>query len=202
MSENKENVPKIRFPGFNDAWEQRKLEEIVDVIDGDRGVNYPSVDDFSEQGHTLFLNATNVTKNGFSFEINQYITEDKTNLLGNGKLELNDVVLTSRGSLGHVAWYSNEIQAFVPFARINSGMLILRAKANYSPGYISQFLKSPLGKRQIDFISFGSAQPQLTKKDISSYRMTIPRIDEQEKLGSFFSHFDHLITLHQRLETA
>ncbi|MNW26900.1 EcoKI restriction-modification system protein HsdS [compost metagenome] len=198
MSEHKENVPKIRFPGFTDAWEQLELSDVANVMDGDRGKNYPSGDDFSVQGHTLFLNATNVTKDGFSFGNDQYITEEKSNTLGNGKIELNDIVLTSRGSLGHVAWYDTDIKSLVPFARINSGMLILRSKEDVEPSYIAQYLKSPAGKRQIDLISFGSAQPQLTKKDVSNYKIFIPEKAEQSQLGELFTQLDHLITLHQR----
>lgn len=50
-------VPKLRFPEFTDDWEQRKLSDMVDVLDGDRGKNYPTSDDFDISGHTLFLNA-------------------------------------------------------------------------------------------------------------------------------------------------
>jgi len=192
------SVPEIRFAGFTDAWEQRKLSDVADLIDGDRGKNYPSGADFSEQGHTLFLSATNITRNGFSFGSDQYITEEKSNALGNGKLELNDIVLTSRGSLGHIAWYNNDIKPLVPFARINSGMLIIRSMEEVEPSYIAQYLKSPLGKRQIDLISFGSAQPQLTKKDVSNYKISIPEKTEQDKLGEFFRNFDQHIALHQR----
>lgn len=201
MSENEKNVPKRRFKEFEnaEAWEQRKLNEIADVLDGDRGNNYPNGNEFQERGHTLFLSATNVTANGFVFGDNQYITEEKSNSMGNGKLVLDDIVLTSRGSIGRIAWYSKAIQQQVPFARINSGMLILRSKNFVMPCFVAQFLKSPLGKKQIDLISFGSAQPQLTKKDISNYVVSIPSDStEQGKLGIFFDNIDNLITLHQR----
>ncbi|MBV7275719.1 restriction endonuclease subunit S [Clostridium sp. PL3] len=200
MSENKKNVPKRRFKEFEnaEAWEQCKLNEIADVLDGDRGNNYPNGNEFQEIGHTLFLSASNVTTNGFMFDDTQYITEEKSNSMGNGKLLLNDIVLTSRGSIGHIAWYNKAIQQQVPFARINSGMLILRSKDFVMPCFVAQFLKSPLGKKQIDLISFGSAQPQLTKKDVSNYVVSIPSdSNEQRKLGVFFDNIDNLITLHQ-----
>lgn len=190
--------PEIRFPGFTEAWEQRKLGEVVLVMDGDRGKNYPSSDDFYEKEHTLFLSAANITKNGFSFDINQYITEEKSNSMGNGKLEANDIVLTSRGSLGHIAWYDKDIKEKVPFARINSGMLILRSNDKFEASFIAQYLKSPLGKCQIDLISFGSAQPQLTKKDVLKYKISLPNKDEKMKLGIFFTNLDKIIALHQR----
>ena len=195
---NGAKVPEVRFPGFTEDWEQRKLGEVVLVMDGDRGKNYPSSDDFYEKEHTLFLSAANITKNGFSFDINQYITEEKSNSMGNGKLEANDIVLTSRGSLGHIAWYDKDIKEKVPFARINSGMLILRSNDKFEASFIAQYLKSPLGKCQIDLISFGSAQPQLTKKDVLKYKISLPNKDEKMKLGIFFTNLDKIIALHQR----
>ncbi|WP_410954865.1 hypothetical protein, partial [Pseudomonas aeruginosa] len=85
----------LRFLGFTNAWEQRKLEDLVDVLDGDRGKNYSKEVDFDVQGHTLFLNASNVTNEGFSFKTNQYITEEKSNSMGNGRLVEDDVIITS-----------------------------------------------------------------------------------------------------------
>ncbi|WP_349517162.1 restriction endonuclease subunit S [Leuconostoc mesenteroides] len=191
-------MPALRFRGFYDAWEQRKLGNVVNVLDGDRGKNYPSRENFSNQGHTVFLSASNVTKNGFSFEVNQYISELKSNSMGNGKLIRNDIVLTSRGSLGHVAWYNDDLASTNPFVRINSGMLILRVLKDVDARYIVQYLKSPLGSKKIELISFGSAQPQLTKKDISNYGIELPSYEEQQKKGAFFKQLDNLITQNER----
>lgn len=95
--QNGQKVPEIRFKCFTEDWEQRKLIDFVDVLDGDRGKNYPTSDDFDISGHTLFLNASNVTNDGFLFQDNQFITEEKSNSMGNGKLEEDDIVVTSRG---------------------------------------------------------------------------------------------------------
>ena len=173
--------------------------DFVDVLDGDRGKNYPTSDDFDISGHTLFLNASNVTNDGFLFQDNQFITEEKSNSMGNGKLEEDDIVVTSRGSLGHIAWYNADISSFVPYARINSGMLILRNKKEVETEYLYHFMKSSKGQSQISFISFGSAQPQLTKKGVEDLEVILPiKRDEQVQLGHYFSNLDHLITLHQR----
>ena len=191
--------PKIRFKGYEEDWEQRKLGDLVDVLDGDRGKNYPTSDDFDISGHTIFLNASNVTNNGFLFHDNQFITEEKSNNMGNGKLEEDDIVITSRGSLGHIAWYNADISSLMPYARINSGMLILRNKKEIETEYLYHFMKSDKGQSQISFISFGSAQPQLTKKGVEDLKVILPtRRDEQTQLGHCFSSLDHLITLHQR----
>ena len=175
------------------------MGDVVDVLDGDRGKNYPVSDDFGENGHTLFLNASNVTGEGFLFQDNQFITEEKSDSMGNGKLAEDDIIITSRGSLGHIAWYNAEISRLVPYARINSGMLILRNKQEVKTEYLYHFMKSDKGQDQISFMSFGSAQPQLTKKGVEGLEVALPvQSDEQVKLGAYFSHLDHLITLHQR----
>ena len=195
---NGAKVPELRFSGFDDDWEERKLKDISEIIDGDRGKNYPSGDDFKNNGHTLFLSATNVTKQGFVFKKNQYITNLKSESLGNGKVKLNDIILTSRGSIGHIGFYDEKINEKIPQARINSGMLILRTDKFNSPNFIAQFLKSPLGIKQIKLISFGSAQPQLTKKDIKKFKIALPKIEEQQKIGSLLKQIDNTIALHQR----
>ena len=196
---NGENIPEIRFPEFSDAWKQCKLSDLVNVIDGDRGKNYPTEADFEPHGHTLFLNASNVTIDGFLFDTNQFITEEKSNSMGSGKIIKDDIIITSRGSLGHIAWYNDSVQQVMPHLRINSGMLILRNKANVKTSYLHQFMKSDKGKAQIVFMSFGSAQPQLTKKGVESFTVNYPvDTEEQIKIGAFFSKLDNTITLQQR----
>ena len=192
-------TPAVRFNGFKDDWGKQVLKTIANVIDGDRGNNYPNESDFMTEGHTLFLNASNVTKEGFLFSNNQYISEKKSNSMGNGKLQEDDIIVTSRGSLGHIAWYNADTKRIINHARINSGMLILRKKEAFDSSYLNQFMKSYKGNKQIIFISFGSAQPQLTKTDVEKLNIDIPRtIKEQARIGSFLYNLDNLIALHQR----
>ncbi len=109
-----------------------------DIIDGDRGRNYPKQDDFSDDGHCLFLNANNVTQNGFDFSTCQFITEHKDNALRKGKLQRDDVVLTTRGTIGNTAFFNSSIA--YDHMRINSGMVILRCNKNkISPAYLLEF---------------------------------------------------------------
>src|SRR5688500_4493217 len=94
----------------------------LEIIDGDRGTNYPKQADFAPVGDCLFLNAGNVTSNGFAFDDCAFITEAKDDELRKGKLQRYDVVLTTRGTVGNVAYFDDS----VPFERlrINSGMVI------------------------------------------------------------------------------
>ena len=112
----------------------------------------------------LFLNAGNVTKNGFDFSFCAYITKEKDQLLRKGKLQTGDVVLTTRGTVGNVA-FLNETMTFSPM-RINSGMVILRNLGVVSPEYIYTALRHESLQKTMMMYASGSAQPQLPIKDM------------------------------------
>ena len=117
------------------------LGDLVDFIDGDRGKNYPTFDEFTSTGYCLFLNASNVTSTGFNFDNCMFVSEEKDKLMNKGHLSPYDIVLTSRGTLGNVALYDKHIK--YENVRINSGMLIIRPKTKrLSPYFIYALLKS------------------------------------------------------------
>ncbi|BFK48005.1 restriction endonuclease subunit S [Faecalibacterium sp. i20-0019-C2] len=159
------------------------MTAICQIIDGDRGKNYPKQEEFSDSGFCLFLNAKNVTAQGFSFENCTYITEEKDALLRNGKLCRGDVVLTTRGTIGNLAFYDTS----VPYEniRINSGMGILRMNKQVVSEifFIEQF------KMQLDSIksriASGSAQPQLPISTMNKIEMILPPIELQNQFAAF-----------------
>uniref|UniRef100_UPI0035A23CAA hypothetical protein n=1 Tax=Acinetobacter bereziniae TaxID=106648 RepID=UPI0035A23CAA len=103
-------APKLRFKEFGDEWIQSTFKDAdIQIIDGDRGNNYPKSDDFFTDEYCLFLNTGNVTKDGFLFEKLQFITKEKDLLLRKGKLERNDLVITTRGTVGNVAFFDENI---------------------------------------------------------------------------------------------
>jgi type I restriction enzyme S subunit len=79
------------------GWRVGKLDELVEIIDGDRGTNYPSHQDFSQSGYCLFLNAGNVSKVGFNFSTNNFISKEKDKILRKGKLSRYDMYLQQEG---------------------------------------------------------------------------------------------------------
>ena len=169
----------------------------VQIIDGDRGQNYPKQSDFLDQGHCLFLNAGNVTTQGFNFSQCQYITSEKDQALRKGKLERHDVVLTTRGTVGNVAFYDN----CVPFnhIRINSGMVIFRADTNrLFPLFLYQVLRSKIFTAQVATLQTGSAQPQLPIRDINRIRIPIPPLPEQRAIAAILGALDDKIELNRR----
>jgi len=190
MMEKQKNEPVLRFPEFKGEWDRQTLEKVdIKVIDGDRGTNYPNGSDFSSEGFCLFLNAKNVTKNGFSFIEKSFITKDKDNELRKGKLQRYDIVLTTRGSVGHIAYY--DLNVDFEHLRINSGMVLIRANANkLKPNYLYKYFNSNQLQNEISKVSFGSAQPQLTVGEILKFKIAYPSLPEQTKIANFLTAID------------
>lgn len=157
------------------------LSDLVSTIEGDRGKNYPKREEFQSSGYCLFLTAQNVRPYGWKFEENTFISEDKDRVLRSGKLQRNDIVITTRGTLGNIAVYDES----VPYenVRVNSCMLILRIDSDkVSPYYLASFLMSPVFKAQIDRLKSGTAQPQIPANILRNTLISIPSIRDQEKI--------------------
>ena len=159
------------------------MSEICEIIDGDRGKNYPTADEFYDEGYCLFLNAKNVTSKGFCFDDCMFISKEKNKLLRNGKLNRGDIVLTTRGTLGNLAFYGDNIS--FENIRINSGMVILRMRNDIMNEiyFIEQFkMKLDYIKKQV---ASGSAQPQLPISTIKKIHILIPDIEKQRGFVEF-----------------
>ncbi len=180
-------------------WENIRFENApLEVIDGDRGVNYPKQSDFMTSGHCLFLNAGNVTEIGFDFSDCSFINEAKDNKLRKGKLTRHDIVLTTRGTVGNLAFYDDRI----PFEniRLNSGMVIIRPnKELIFPRYLYFSLKSSIFKEQVSAFVTGSAQPQLPIRDINRIEFPLPPLSEQRAIAGILGALDDKIEVNRRM---
>lgn len=172
--------------------------EIAEFIDGDRGKNYPTFDEFTSSGYCLFLNASNVTADGFNFDTCMFVTKEKDEAMNKGHLSRNDIVLTSRGTLGNVALYDEHIR--FENVRINSGMLIIRPKLKHVSHYlIYALLRSGYMKAAIEKYRSGSAQPQLPIKDLQKISFNIPQTtDNLNDLDRQFKSIEKQIALNNQ----
>ena len=173
------------------------IGELAEIIDGDRGSNYPKQDEFFDTGFCLFLNTGNVTKDGFSFDSVQFITEEKDGLLKKGRLQRGDIVYTTRGTVGNAAFYSSS----VPYehVRINSGMVILRCRDEIvDTRFLYQVLKSEYYRPFFKKYCTGSAQPQLPIKNLSTIALEIPDKESQIHIADILSAYDDLIENNQK----
>ena len=164
------------------------------IIDGDRGANYPKQYDFRSLGYCLFLNAGNVTDNGFSFSDCAFITQEKDSVLRKGKLVRHDLILTTRGTVGNVAYYSDAVE--YQNIRINSGMVIFRPDiTKIIPYYLYLFLRSRTFREQVAYLTSGSAQPQLPIRDMNRIEMPLPPLEVQQEICNLLGALDDRIAL-------
>ncbi len=172
---------------------ERIINTDIEFIDGDRGQNYPSKSEFFENGYCVFLNTGNITRNGFDFSKLDFITEEKDKSLRKGKVKSDDIILTTRGTVGNVALVTETIK--YANMRINSGMVIIRSKKDFTPLFLNTFFRSELFKKQALTNGSGSAQPQLPISALKN--ISIPKLDKktQDKITSVVSALDEKIAL-------
>ena len=173
------------------------IGEMAEIIDGDRGKNYPQQHEFLDEGYCLFLNTGNVTKAGFSFDSNQFISKEKCDLLRKGKLQRHDIVYTTRGTVGNAAFYSDSIP--YEHVRINSGMVIIRPKETIvCTEFLYQILKSDYYRPFFRKYCTGSAQPQLPIKNFSTIELDLPDLPVQRFIAGILSSYADLIEHNQK----
>lgn len=187
------------FEKKGDGWEERKLgdSDLLKIIDGDRGKNYPRKKDFLDEGHCLFMNTKNVRPDGFEFETTMFISEAKDKAMGKGKLKRNDVVMTTRGTIGNLGVYDDSVE--FENIRINSGMLIFRPNTKViTPHYLFETFRSGVFKAQIKKYTTGAAQPQLPIKTLVNFTIPVPITIEAQQ--SIVRQLDALRAETQKLE--
>ena len=191
-----EASPEHGQKGGVSGWRECKLDNApLEIVDGDRGKNYPSQNEFFDVGHCLFLSTKNVRFNGFDFSDCQFITREKDELLRKGKLRRNDVILTTRGTVGNLGFYGDSIA--YENVRINSGMVIIRPNTDNLYPLFNFYLFRHL---QSDFQTHtsGSAQPQLPIRDLKEMYVSIPPLPEQKAIAAVLSSLDDKIDLLHR----
>lgn len=188
--------PKIKV---DESWEMVELGKAeIEIIDGDRGVNYPQKEDFTASGYCLFLNTKNVRENGFNFESVSFISKEKDKALRKGKLSRNDVVLTTRGTVGNVAVYDAKVS--YEHIRINSGMVILRPNtASIFPNFLFQLIQTDFTKQQLKSINSGSAQPQLPIRSLIQLQIPLPPLSVQQQIVAQIEEEQKLVEANKKL---
>lgn len=164
------------FENRGEGWEERRLgdTDLVEIVDGDRGKNYPTQKDFLDEGFCLFMNTKNVRPNGFVFKNKMFINKEKDKAMGKGKLKRHDVVMTTRGTIGNLGIYNDKIE--YENIRINSGMLIFRPNLKQiTSEYLFEILRSGIIKEQIKRHVSGAAQPQLPIKTLVNFTFPVPK---------------------------
>lgn len=184
-----EKNPEIRFNGFTNDWEQRKLGEVTSLI-----TKGTTPKDKSGLGEINFIKVENINPDNGEIENTTKITaEEHEGYLKRSQLKEDDILFSIAGTLGRVS----KVKSSVLPANTNQALAIIRLNEGVID-YITIVLK---GRTVEDFIKQNptiGAQPNLSLKQVSNLEIPFPNNEEQGKIGNFFQFIDRLITLHQR----
>ena len=181
------NTPKIRFKGFADEWEQRKLNDITDVRDGTH--DSPS---YVEFGHP-FITSKNVKDGYINYDDVQYISDnDFEQINRRSKVDVDDILMGMIGTIGNLALIREE-----PDFAIKNVALIKHTGIS-NPFFIYSYLQSNSVSKQLGNVLAGGTQNFISLRNIRELEISIPDMQEQNKIGACFANLDNLITLHQR----
>lgn len=186
-----ESVPEVRFAGFTDPWEQRKL--------GECGVTYSGLsgktkEDFGH-GDALFIPYTNVFDNPIS-DVNRLEAveiDSRQNEVRQG-----DVLFTVSSETPEEVGMSSVWPANKPNVYLNSFCFGYRQDGTFDSDYLAYMLRSVCVRDQLTLLAQGISRFNISKNKVMELSVPAPSTDEQQTIGRFFSRFDSLITLHQR----
>lgn len=184
--QNGEKVPEIRFDGFTEDWEQRKLPEFVSFFNG---LTY-TPDDVEETG-TLVLRSSNV-KNGEIVDADNVYVNDK--VVTSENVQKGDIIVVVRNGSRALIGKHAQIKASMPNTVIGAFMSGMRSEHS---SFVNALLDTSAFENEIAK-NMGATINQITGYMFSKMEFMIPSGEEQQKIGEYFQSLDHLITLHQR----
>ena len=178
-----------------ESWSWCYLHTISALLNGDRGENYPSKKDYVECG-IPFINAGCLDNGNINYDVANYITEEKYNSLRAGKIQKGDILYCLRGSLGKTGFVITDNKG-----AISSSLCIFRLTEAIIPQFFLYVLNSNAIKVQQQMVDNGTAQPNLSAKDVSNFAIPIPPISEQSRIVSKIEElFSFLDTISSNLE--
>ena len=170
-----------------------------EIIDGDRGVNYPKKEDFSPSGYCVFLNTKNVRPDGFNFSELEFISKEKDKALGKENFNVVMFSLTTRGTIGNTGLYDDSVE--FDHIRINSGMLIFRPDSkNLSGIYFFHFFQSQNFHAASRGDCFWAAQPQLPIRSLNEAKIPIPPLATQQAIVAEIEAEQALVAVQPRTD--
>jgi len=180
------NTPKLRFEGFTDAWEQRKLGEFVTFFSG---LTY-SPKDIRPSG-TLVLRSSNVKDGEVVDADNVYVDPGVVN---SENVQDGDIIVVVRNGSRALIGKHAEIKGFKPNTVIGAFMTGIRSEHS---SFVNALLNTPRFDSEVA-MNMGATINQITGYMFSKMEFLIPDPKEQDAIGDSFRQLDRLITLHQR----
>ena len=189
--QNEQKVPEIRFEGFTEAWEQRKLSDIYDSI-GNAFVG-TATPYYAEQGH-FYLESNNVKDGQINHNSEIFINDEFYEKQKDKWLHTGDMVMVQSGHVGHAAVIPEELDNTAAHALI----MFRNPKEEIEPYFLNYEYQTDKAKKKIENITTGNTIKHILASNMQEFVVDVPNYEEQKVIAGYFRNIDHLITLHQQ----
>lgn len=188
--QNGSKIPEIRFKGFTDEWEQRKLGDIYGSI-GNAFVG-TATPYYAEQGH-FYLESNNVKDGQINHNSEVFINDEFYEKQKDKWLHTGDMVMVQSGHVGHAAVIPEELDNTAAHALI----MFRNPKEEIEPYFLNYEYQTDKAKKKIKNITTGNTIKHILASDMQEFVVDVPKYEEQKVIAGYFCTLDHLITLHQ-----
>ncbi|MDU6902891.1 MAG: restriction endonuclease subunit S [Veillonella sp.] len=194
---NGSQIPGVRFKGFTDAWEQRKFLDLLDTQNGIRRGPFGSSlkkDSFVKKSDYVVYEQQNAIYD--NYVTRYFISKEKYNELIRFNIQPGDFIMSGAGTIGRISMVPDGIKKGV----FNQALIRFKVDKNsVNPLYFLKFMQSDMMQKQLTQANPGSAMTNLVPMDeLKKWDVTIPSLEEQNKISNFINQIDESITLHQR----
>ena len=189
--QNGKKVPEIRFDGFTNDWEQRKLGEIADKAVDNRGKT-PFI---SKEGTHPLLEVASLGSGAPDYsKVTKYLSDETFKTELRAYIKEGDILFSTVGSIGLVSFMDTNENA-----AIAQNIVAFRANESYDSKFLYAMLSTEENQYKAQRIVMGAVQPSIKVSQLVDVEYFVTEnIAEQRKLGEYFLNLDHLITLHHR----
>lgn len=189
------DAPEMRFEGFTDAWEQRKLSETA-TMHARIGWQNLRTSEFLDDGDYMLITGTDFEDGRINFSTCHYVEKERYDQDRNIQIGDGSILITKDGTLGKVAY----VQGLKKPATLNAGVfnVEIRNENEVDGKYLFQYLKAPFLMDYVRQKATGGTIKHLNQNILVDFPIAMPQKEEQEKIGRYFEDIDNLIALHQR----
>ncbi|MGG4132112.1 restriction endonuclease subunit S [Paenibacillus illinoisensis] len=195
------SAPEIRFAGFTDAWEQRKLGELLEYniiteqSDGNHGELYPKSSEFTNKG-IPYLSASNINNNDIDYQDIKYLPLERARKFKKGVAQDGDILLAHNATVGP----SVLLKTDYPFVILSTTLTLYRVNKNQMDNhFFLNAIRSGMIQNQLKIMMKQTTRNQVPILAQRTMNIAYPKsLQEQTQIGTFLAELDHLITLHQR----
>ena len=189
MSEETKKAPAIRFQGFSDAWEQRKLGELASFS---KGAGYTK-GDLKATGKPIILYGRLYTKYETVIEnVDTFVDEKEKSVISAG----NEVIVPASGETSEDISRASVVAK--PGIILGGDLNIIKPKTEIDPAFLALTISNGGQQKELSKKAQGKSVVHLHNSDLKEVDLVYPQKEEQSKIGTFFKHLDDTINLHQQ----